>query len=621
MSSEEPQRKPAPSSRDTDDEPSPESYVIKKPRLWPIPVALLVIAAGVAAFLFFHFRGKVEPLRVLVMIEYEGGYAWEGSKASAALSDEICDLLKKVGFDPVKIGDPEVDKVLAKATSPEDAAKSFKAAFVVSGSLKPTLIDEKLPAGARAPAYVEARVDATLTVRQTQDPAGQVSTAPIAAWSGALEKDEAIRLLQKSLVDQVFEATASRLMAHPTIVEILKGSDVAAMGQIGDARQYMELRKARLDVAARAYEKVISDLKSTAPGTARKINYLTPADEEDSLVATSPEGFLVRVEKATRTVSPHFAEMEFLENLEDLGWRANSAAADPPKSIWRGYHVYGRPGVGRDGTVVIIEDMFKFAKAIAKKTPDGWKRVRIDPTGLYSNLHVSPKGDALAVWSTCKGCEGHLTLVNLADGLSIFERSEDEVNYGFTWLDDKRLAFLVKPPKSTRVILDRPPGKAPGAPGLPEEEEASGIELRTFNLKTHEEVTVGRFPENEGFAAPVASPDGSLIAVQHALSPKEHVLALIDTKTGTLTDVPAAVSGAWPAFSPDGKLVVYTEHDDLRLLHLEDKRVEPLTDNPLLEQNPMFSADGSEVYFEILDKDPVAPRRHVQIIASVKVAP
>lgn len=606
-------------SEEPTDPPSQENYVIKKPRIWPLFAVLAAIAGGVV-FAVFYFRSKPEPLRVLVMLEYEGGYAWQGSKESAALSDEICDLLKKVGFDPVKIGDPKVDKILADAKSPEEAARSLKASFVVSGSLKPTYFDEKLPAGARAASYVEARVDAVITVRHLQDPPGQAATAPIASWSGALEKDEAIRLLQKSLVDQVFEATASRLMAHPTIVEILKGSDVAAMGQIGDARQYMELRKARIDVATRAYDKLLSDLRATAPGTARKIDYLTPPDEEDTLVATGPDGFLVRVEKATRTVSPHFAEVEFLENLEDLGWRTPQAPTDPPKSLWRGYHVYGRPSVGRDGTIVIVEDMFKFAKAISKKTADGWKRVRIDPTGVYSGLRVSPKGDALAVWNTCKGCDGHMTLVDLADGLSLFERPEDEVNYGFTWLDEKRIAFLVKPPKSVRVMLDRPPGRAPDAPPI-DEEAPSGIELRTYNLKTHEEVTVGRFPENEGFASPVASPDGKVIAVQHALGSGENVLALIDTKTGTLTDVSSALSGAFPAFSPDGSLVVYTEHDDLRLLHVADRRVEPLTDDPLLEQNPMFSADGSEVYFEVLDRDPVAARRHVQIVARVKVAP
>lgn len=603
---------------DAKDESSAESYVVKKPRIWPLFVVLLAIAGGVT-FAVLHFTGKPSPLKVLVMLEYEGGYAWNGSKPAAALSDEVCDLLKKVGFEPVRIGDPEVDKVLAKNKFPEDAAKALGASFVVFGSLAPQFVDEKLPKRAVAAAYVEARVDGTVTVRHLRDPNGQQSTAQISAWSGALEKEKALSLLQQSVVDQVFEAAASRLMTHPTIVEILKGGDVAAMTQIGTAREYMELRKARIDVATRAYDTLLSDLRGTPAGSARKITFHTAADEEDSLVATGPEGVLVRVEKATRTISPRFANVEFLENLETLVWHPLGGAADPAP-IWRGYHVYGRPAMGRDGTLVMVEDMFTFAKAISKKTADGWSRVRVDPQNRYAGLRVSPKGDALAVWTTCQGCSGHLTIIDLASGDSLIERNEDETNYGFTWLDDKRLAFIVKPVKSDRIVLDQPPGSPPGQD--PRDADEEQIELRTFNLKTHEEVTVGRYPKSDGFASPVASPDGKLIAVQHAAVERgENVLALIDTKTGELTDVPRAASGAWPAFSPDGSLVVYTEHDDLRLLKVKERLVEQLTENPLLEQNPMFSADGKTIFFEVLDKDPVAPRRHVQLVASIEVAP
>ncbi|MFO0617414.1 MAG: hypothetical protein U0414_32760 [Polyangiaceae bacterium] len=599
---------------------SPENYVVKKPRLWPWLLVLLALAGGIAFAVVYFTVGKPQPLRVLVMIEYEGGYAWDGSKPAAALSDEVCGLLKQVGFDPVKLGDPAVDKVLAKAASPEAAAKSLDAAFVIYGSLKPTYVEEKLPAKSKAEGYVEARVDGSITVRQVRDPSGQASTSPIFAWGGALQKDEALALLQRGLVDQVFEASAARLMTHPTIVEILSGGDIAAASQIGDAREYMELRKARIDVAARAYDTLLSRLREAGSGAARKISFLTPPDEEDTLVGTGPDGMLVRVEKATRTITPRGTEVRFLENLENLGWRARASATEPPRSIWRGYHAYGRPAVGADGTVVMIEDMFKFAKAITKRTPDGWKRLRVDPSNLFSGLRVSPKGDAVAVWTACRDCPGHMTLVNLADGLSIFERPEDETNYGWTWLDDKRLAFIVKPPKSDKVYLDRAPG-GPGPGEAPPEEPPPGIELRTFNLKTHEEITVGRYADSDGFASPVASPDGALIAVQHAALGADNVLALIDTKTGAINDIPLATSGAWPVFSPDGSLVAYTEHDDLRLLHVKDRRVETLTEDPLLEQNPMFSADGSELFFEVLDRDPVAPRRHVQIIASVVVNP
>lgn len=620
---DDPRSPPRPRMQD-DTAPSPESsadgYVVKKPRIWPLFAALLAIAGGVTLAILY-FTGKRPPLKVLVMLEYEGGYAWNGSKPAAELSDEVCDLLTKVGFDVVKIGDPAVDKVLAKEKAPEDAAKSLGASFVVYGNVAPQLVDEKLPKRAVAASYVEARVDGTITVRHLSDPNGQASTASIAAWSGALEKEQALALLKQSVVDQIFEAAASRLMSHPTIVEILKGSDVAAMTQIGLAREYMELRKARIDVATRAYDTLLSELRATAPGSARKITFHTPPDEEDTLVGTGPDGLLVRVEKATRTISPRFANVEFLENLETLGWQPIGGGAEGrQKPLWRGYHVYGRPAIGQDGTLVIVEDMFTFAKAIAKNTPDGWKRVRVDPQNRYAGLRVSPKGDFLAAWITCKGCAGHLAIIDLATGDSLIERSEDETNYGFTWLDDKRLAFIIKPERSNAISFDGPPGTPPGEE--PREKRTDDIELRTFNLKTHEEVTIGRYAKTDGFASPVASPNGKLIAVQHAAFERgENVLALIDTTTGELTDVPRAASGAWPAFSPDGSLVVYTEHDDLRLLKVKDRSVESLTENPMLEQNPIFSADGKSIFFEVLDKDPVASRRHVQLVASIEVAP
>src|SRR5690349_20469108 len=89
------------------EQPPESELVLKKPRMWPFFLVVAVILGGVG-FAIFRFQRKPEPLRVLVAIDYQG-MPWEGAKDSARLSDAVCDLLKKVGFEPVKTGDPEVD--------------------------------------------------------------------------------------------------------------------------------------------------------------------------------------------------------------------------------------------------------------------------------------------------------------------------------------------------------------------------------------------------------------------------------------------------------------------------------------------------------------------------------
>jgi hypothetical protein len=342
-------------------EPPPESeYVIKRRPMWPFLVGLLLVAAGILGAVAY-FMTQPEPLRVLVAIDYDGE-PWEGSKASAHFSDAICDKLKKVGFEPVKVGDPAVDKVLEKAKSPEEAAWKLKAAFVITGKLTPTVVEEKLPPGASEEKYFEARVDADLEVRQITDPKGKVSTAHVSNWSGAQTKDDAIRIVGEGLSDMVFDEVASRMMEHPTIKDLLAGTDIKALAQIQDAKKFVERRKNMLGDVAKRYEELEKTYTGT-PQAPRPIKYLSRFDADDHLAGVGPDGVLVQTADVSPLVSPDSAELGEIIRLETLEWRSAGDAA--PRVVWKGYHLYSYPSCASSGSpVVFVEDLFGRAKTI-----------------------------------------------------------------------------------------------------------------------------------------------------------------------------------------------------------------------------------------------------------------
>lgn len=102
----------------------------RRPRHW-LWIGLAVLTLGGAGLAALLLRQPLSPTKVLIAAELDG-YWWEGSEASATITDVFGTRLSALGFEPVKAGDPKVMQVLEQARSPSEAAKALGAAFVVS---------------------------------------------------------------------------------------------------------------------------------------------------------------------------------------------------------------------------------------------------------------------------------------------------------------------------------------------------------------------------------------------------------------------------------------------------------------------------------------------------------
>jgi len=130
---------------------SPE-LLLPKRRVWPVLAVLAAIVLGVGVMIYRISREPL-PLRVLIAVDLDG-YWWEGSRPAAALADQLAERLADIGFEPVRGGDPEVTAILEKAKSPEEAARKLQAAFLITASLRPQIIEHAIGragGGARPP--------------------------------------------------------------------------------------------------------------------------------------------------------------------------------------------------------------------------------------------------------------------------------------------------------------------------------------------------------------------------------------------------------------------------------------------------------------------------------------
>lgn len=595
-----------------------DSLVVKRKPMWPFFAVLALIVAGIAGFVVWRLR-KPEPLRVLVAIDLEG-MAWDGSRPASKLTDEVSQLLANVGFEPVKSGDPKVDKILAKAKSPEDAARQLKAAFVIGGRLEPKLIEQGVAGG-----YVEARVDAAITVRQIEDGAGKVDEGHVSSWSGAPTKEQALDLLAGSLSDLVFDEAAPKMMAHPSIQSLLEGDDIQALSQIQKAKNFVALRKKRLEAVAKAYAELDKE-RADGPQKLRKIKYHGSFSEADSLAATGPSGFLVQTADVAPFVSPSSADLGMLTRLERLEWRGPDGS--PAKVVWTGYHLYGYPSAARGGApIVFVEDIFGWAKTLTVVDEKGEaKRLRVDPSTRFIDPKIAPGGKAAALYAKpCRSCGSTFLIASLVDGKTLYDRKAatdepnapgNEIYGGYTWLDETRAVLFVKP------RLDDPPPDPEPSDKKTDDKPKLTLDVLIIDVSSDPpKVTkAASLDASSSYTGPAASPDKKHVALSHGSDAGDDI-AILDLDDGKLVDMHAGGACRNPEFSPDGQDLVFSDGGDVKLLHVADKKTVELTENAFEERYPMFSADGKTVFFESIGQDPNFRRRQVTAIGSVEVAP
>ncbi len=589
-------------------EEAPESeYVVRRRPMWPFFAVLGAIVLGIAGGVYW-FVNRPDPFKVLVAVDVNGQW-WEGSKPAALLADQISEGLKKVGFEPIKGGDPKVDKVLEKSKTPEEAARKLGAGFVIYGSLSPSLTEHPVEGG-----FVEARTKTVLSVRYVGDKEGVVSEVPLSAWSGGSTKDEALKLMAENVAERIFDGALPKLFEHEVIKSKLDRGDVSAVVRLDDAKKFLDVRQRRLDEVKKAYDK--ANQEHAEHQDLFKVSYHGGFHEQDYLAAVTAEGPLLLTADVSPFIMPARFDLAWITQLETLAFRS---AEGKDKVLWTGYHIMGYPSAAPEGfPIIFVEDLFGRAKTLTVAEADGSsRRIRVDEKARFVNPKVAPKGTAAALYErACRTCAANFAVVSLSDGKPLYFRAAGtneafaegaEAYGGYTWLDDKQVAFLVQGKEPT--VTEGEDGEV--------EVKTPVQELRVVDVGASPPVErlLAQMDSGQKCEAPDASRDGKLIAMTCS-SDAGWVLTFVDALNGsrTLTSERAAA----PSFAPDGKRVAFERGGNIFVASVPEAKATQLTKNPFVERLPRFAPDGKRVYFESQQQDPNNQRRIVSVAASVE---
>jgi hypothetical protein len=552
--------------------------VVPRRKPWPLLIALFVILGAIGFFVVRSMRAP-QPLRVLVAIDLDGKW-WEGSRPAAALADRLAARLSKLGFEPVRAGDPEVAKTLEKYKSPIDAARALHAAYVITADIAPATIEHKLPKGV----YFESRAEAPIYVQHIDRK--PVDAGAIATFGGAREKPKSLEMLAISLADQAFDAVMPALLADEAIKEMLADRQSNVAPQIYPARDFVLARDKAMKDANDAWEALRKKHLGDELGPAKPV-YLSGPGAQDELAAIGAGGALVATNGVRPWFSPDSKSLGWISDLETLEWRPVSGA---PKQLFRGYNIYGYPH-GTSDRAVLVEDLFGWAKTLTVIEGGKAKRVRIDPEHRFVDPRISPDGKRIAVWDRPSPNEGgNLLVISADDGTTLFDLDREDGRFGgFVWLDATHFAFLqTKDDKQQLFFVD-------------------------FNSKATVSTGVN-VPEGEAWSYPAAS------AEYVAFETGGTTFALYKRSDGSITSrgFPGVVHS--PAFSPDGQTLAFELDNEIAIAPLAGGPPKILTKNIYRDRYPQFSADGKSIFYETLDDDPNYPgRRRVCWVASVAV--
>jgi len=566
-------------------------------RVWPVVVAAALFVLGATILIVREVRAP-RPLRVLIAVDLDGQW-WEGSKAAAIVSDRIGAHLLKLGFEPVRGGDPEAMRVLERAKSPEEAARSLHAAFVVTGSMPPAVLEHQLAKGA----YYEARAEGSIVVRHIDRlpiPAGDV-----ASFGGARDRERALALLADAIAQQTLDVVLPALIADPSIKEMLADRQSNIGPQVYPARDFVLARDKAMKDARDAWQQKLAGRLALENGPS-KPEYLSPPGAHDELAAIVPGGVLVATNGLRPWYSVDARSLGWFTDLETLERRAPGA---PATTLFRGYNLYGYPHAAASGApAVLVEDLFGWAKTITViEAPGKSRRVRVDPEHRFVDPRMTSDGKRVAVYDRpCATCAASLLVLATDDGRTLLEIDREGGAFeGLTWLDPTHLLFL-------HTASDN----ADPAHTLIIEGGKQGVYVADVGA-TPPVIGKGRaVPAGESWAMPAARAKGDLVAFERrdgALS-----IAIFNPADGSVVMRETGGVARSPSFSPDGERIVFELAGEIAVMDAAAGAPKKLTSNPFRDRYPLFSADGTHVFYETIDEDPVyGDRRNLSYIAMV----
>jgi hypothetical protein len=589
----------APERNESGDEAAPDSAArgvesfAPKRRRWSWAVVVVLLGAA-AAWAFILLDGRTSATKVLIAVDLEG-YWWEGSQASAAVTDRFNERLEALGLTPVKGGDPKIMEVLERAESPREAAKRLGAAFVVSAVFEPQLIEHDVK-----PKYYESRVEGDVFLSYEADPPQNLGR--ISGWSGSRDPDNTKVLLGEAVADKVFDRGIVAIMEHRAVREVLASGTAVERGELTKATRFLAVRNTAIEGAEARYRELLENRLAEEEAVGHDQRYHGALDEQVVLAGISERGFLAQATKIQPFYDPKSESLRYYRDLDSLYWSTGSGERTV---LTQAYNLFGYPAASPDGnTVVFVEDIFGWAKAIAVSQGGAApKRVRVDPDHRYSSTAVSPDGRYAALYDRpCRKCLNGVLVVELQTGKTLFARREkDGEPSGFVWLGPNRLLLLWQPVPAGEEDEVPPQGIYSIDLAQPIVELQPLLQLDSTTKLDHGSVDRA----------------GKLVAFK-----RSHIdgrqLAIFDLESKQL--IPHDVGGGLgiPSISPDGRAVVFEQSGEIVHLSLNSGLKTQLTRNRARDRYPSFSPDGSRIYYESLARDPNFPRRRsVSVIVSV----
>jgi len=563
-----------------------------KSSIWPYLVLVFVLLAGGGGYLFKKSQ-EIVPLRVLVAINSDG-FWWQGSEVSAEISDKLAEELAGLGFETVNGGNPEIVDQIAKAGTPQEAAKILKAGFVVSGDLTPSV--NQLPVKSK---YTEARVNGSIQISFKGE--APIEAGSIVTWSGAGKEERALELLSKNLGDKVFQTTLSGLMGHKYIRTIMEGEDAIARGMLSKAQGFVELRDENIKHTEDEYTALgEKEFKSESGG--HDIQHHSHFRSQESLCATGEKGFLIQRSTAKPFYDLDDKSLGYFRGMDELVWVQNDGKEEVVTSAYNLFS-YGT-GHPSGFPLVYIEDLYGWAKTITVTKKDGTSvRLRIDPEHRYSSPRVSIDGKLLAIRDRkCRKCPGGLLVLDIATNKEVFVLSAEAGSlYDFEFAGANSLFYTFR-------------SAEPGADG-----ERAPRELRQvdFTKSPATSATFHSFEPKERITGLSVGENGKWLVLL-ARSGSESKAVIFDAATGEKEEHAAGWRVSGMHASPSAKHIVYENRGEIYHFDLEAEKESRMTNNQRRDRYPYFSADGSRIYFEALGDDPNFKRRKVSAVASVK---
>ncbi|MEM1031282.1 MAG: hypothetical protein AAGN82_13110, partial [Myxococcota bacterium] len=533
----------------------------------------------------------------------------EGSKPAAVMADWLSLQFREMGLEPVDGGDPEVAAILEETGDPVAAARSLRAAFVITGSIASHVVALPVTDGG----YHEARVDGRIAVHHV-DAEEALVVFPVETFAGSKSATRVQEMFARSAARQILGPALAAVFGHPSVRGLLEGSDPKVIDALTPGKNFVAAFRRHRDQATADYDE-LAKRQNAVP----TLTLHSPGNAQDRLLGVTASELVVATSDVRPYLSPRSLETRRSSSLEALVLRPLAPEVPPARAtlgdrrLWRGYQAFTYPSVARDGrTMAVVENLYGYARTLALVDADGGlSRLRVEPKRHLSEPRLAPSARSVAfVDRPCKRCDDEIAVVSVPEGKERFRLQKRDYARleTFTWAGDDRLLVLFAPAVDD-AATDAPPLMTLWAVDV----TAEGSPKRA--LWTAADAT-------DALTSPVATPDGGRIAISR------HHAGIIVVVAPNGGDDPQthAIDGKASslAISPDGRFIAYERrgdvrgHKDLRMLDTRTGEARVVADTPFSERNPVFSPDGKRLYFELRADDPVfRGRRELIRIASV----